>query len=362
MGGSGSAPQAPNSAQVSADQTQSNVQTGIANATLGNTNQVTPYGSLTYNQTGGQMVGGNWVPSYTATQTLSPNQQQILTSQENLQKQALGPIGSQVLNQVQNTTQNPLSFAGAPPMPGDQTQARNDAYNALTARSTQDLDRQKQQQITQLANQGIAPGSEAYNNALLPIERAYTDASNQATINAGNVAGQNINQAQQLRNQYTGEQTQLYNQPLNTYAALTGVSGGVQNPNYAPASQGQVAPTDVSGNAYNSYNGQLQQYNTQQSQQNALMGGLFGLGGSALGTAARSSIPMLAGSDIRMKENIRHIGHTNDGQRLYSFNYIGDNRPQIGLMAQEVERTKPEAVVEIGGMKYVDYGKALENA
>ncbi len=285
MGGSGSAPQAPNSAQVSADQTKSNVQTGIANATLGNTNQVTPYGNLTYSQTGGQMVGDNWVPSYTATQTLSPAEQQIFDSQTKLQQQALGPIGSQVLNQVQNTTQNPLSFAGAPAMPGDQTQAKNDAYAALTARSNQDLDRQTQQQQTQLANQGIAPGTEAWNNAMQPLERARVDASNQATINSGNVAGQNISQAQQLRNQYTGEQTQLYNQPLNTYAALTGVSGGVQNPNYAAPSQGQVAPTDVSGNAYNSYAGQVQQYNTQQSQQNALLGGLFGLGGSALGIA-----------------------------------------------------------------------------
>ncbi len=285
MGGGGSAPAAPNPAQVSADQTKSNVNTAVANSIIGNTNQITPYGNLTYNQTGGQMVDGNWVPSYTATQTLSPNQQQILTSQEQLQKQALGPIGTQVLNQVQGTTANPLSFAGAPAMPGDQTQAKNDAYAALTARSNQDLDRQTQQQQTQLANQGIAPGTEAWNNAVQPLERARVDASNQATINSGNVAGQNINQAQQLRNQYTGEQTQLYNQPLNTYAALTGVSGGVQNPNYAPPSAGQVAPTDVSGNAYNSYNGQLQQYNTQQSQQNALMGGLFGLGGSALGVA-----------------------------------------------------------------------------
>ena len=71
MGGGGSAPAAPNPSQVSADQTKSNVSTAIANATLGNTNQITPYGNLTYAQTGGQQVGENWVPSYTATQTLS---------------------------------------------------------------------------------------------------------------------------------------------------------------------------------------------------------------------------------------------------------------------------------------------------
>jgi hypothetical protein len=41
-----------------------------------NTNQVTPTGSLTYTQTGGQYdYNGNWIPQTTATQTLSPELQ-----------------------------------------------------------------------------------------------------------------------------------------------------------------------------------------------------------------------------------------------------------------------------------------------
>ena len=32
---------------------------------------------------------------------------------------------------------------------------------------------------------------------------------------------------------------------------------------------------------------------------------------------------------------------------------------QMGLMAQEVEKKKPEAVEEIGGIKHVNYGIAL---
>lgn len=286
LGGGGSAPQPQNPQQTAQAQTTSNVQTATANAVLGNTNQVTPYGNLTYNQTGSQNIGGNEVPQYTATQTLSPDQQQIYNSQTGLTKQALGSVAPNVLNQIQSTTAQPLSFAGAPAVPGDQTQAKNDAYNALTARSNQDLARETSQQQTQLANQGIAPGTEAYNNALLPLQRAGVDASNQATIQAGNIAGQNIDQATQLRNQYINEATQQYNQPLNTYAALTGVSGGTTQPTYAAPSAGQVAPTDVAGINANSYNQQLQQYQTQQGQSNALMGGLFGLGGSALGAGA----------------------------------------------------------------------------
>ena len=31
---------------------------------------------------------------------------------------------------------------------------------------------------------------------------------------------------------------------------------------------------------------------------------------------------------------------------VYCFNYKGENTPQIGLIAQEVQEVKPEAVVE----------------
>jgi hypothetical protein len=123
--------------------------------------------------------------------------------------------------------------------------------------------------------------------------------------------------------------------------------------------QTQVAPTDVVGAYNNAYQQQFANYNSQLQQNNATTGGLFGLGGTALAAGLRYGLPMLAGSDIRMKENIRHIGHTHDGQKLYSFNYIGNPKHEIGLMAQEVEQIKPDAVHEIDGLKYVDYAKAL---
>jgi hypothetical protein len=264
MGGSGSAPAAPNPQQVAQQQTQSNVETGIANATLGNTNQITPYGSLTYSQTGGQMVGNNWVPSYTATQTLSPAEQKIFDQTTALQSQALG-LGPQALTNVGTSLNTPLPDVGA---------LRNQAYDALTARGNQALDLQLAQQKAQLANQGIQAGSDAYSNALLPLEQQRTDIANQGVINAGNVAGQNLAQAQQI-----------HNQPLQDYSALLGFGGGVQQPTYAPASAGQVAATDVTSPAYASYQGQLQQYQQNQASNNALMGGLFGLAGTAAGAA-----------------------------------------------------------------------------
>jgi hypothetical protein len=69
--------------------------------------------------------------------------------------------------------------------------------------------------------------------------------------------------------------------------------------------------------------------------------------------------PMGFISDERVKEDIRPVGETHDGQTIYSFRYKGDPRTQIGLLAQEVEQQHPDAVHTLpGGLKTVDYAKA----
>ena len=67
-------------------------------------------------------------------------------------------------------------------------------------------------------------------------------------------------------------------------------------------------------------------------------------------------------SDRRLKENVQKVGETNDGQPIYRYNFKGDPRTQIGLMAQEVEKDHPEAVDDSHGYKSVDYKKATEDA
>jgi hypothetical protein len=63
----------------------------------------------------------------------------------------------------------------------------------------------------------------------------------------------------------------------------------------------------------------------------------------------------LFGSDIRIKENIVPDGTIYNGHNVYHFNYINDDVRRRGVMAQEVEQTNPDAVVEIDGIKYVNY-------
>jgi len=82
-------------------------------------------------------------------------------------------------------------------------------------------------------------------------------------------------------------------------------------------------------------------------------------GWAALGSIAGAALPF-ALSDERVKTNKRKVGHLRDGTELWSFNILGDARPQIGLMAQDVKKRRPDAVQELweGGPMVVDYEKA----
>jgi hypothetical protein len=65
-------------------------------------------------------------------------------------------------------------------------------------------------------------------------------------------------------------------------------------------------------------------------------------------------------SDRRMKQDIEMIGHAPNGLPVYLYRYIGNDGPrEVGLMAQDVEKVRPEAVATIGGLKHVNYALAL---
>lgn len=59
-------------------------------------------------------------------------------------------------------------------------------------------------------------------------------------------------------------------------------------------------------------------------------------------------------SDRRVKHNIVAIGDEN-GFPIYEFSYIGSDKRYIGVMAQDVEKVRPDAVFSINGTKAVNY-------
>lgn len=96
------------------------------------------------------------------------------------------------------------------------------------------------------------------------------------------------------------------------------------------------------------------------------LGGMFGGAGAGAGMASTAGVPFLESammfSDERLKDDVRPVGMLFDETPVYSYRYKGDDTPRIGLIAQDVERDRPDAVAEIGGFKAVDYGKATERA
>jgi len=69
----------------------------------------------------------------------------------------------------------------------------------------------------------------------------------------------------------------------------------------------------------------------------------------------------IAACDIRVKENIERVGQLPNGLPVYLFNYIGSDIPQINVMAQDVEKVNPDAVIEINGIKHIIMEAAYGN-
>lgn len=66
-------------------------------------------------------------------------------------------------------------------------------------------------------------------------------------------------------------------------------------------------------------------------------------------------------SDRNLKENIREIGNLFGKLPIYEFNYNGEERLRVGLIAQEVERIVPAAVIEFSrNRRAVDYARVIE--
>lgn len=95
------------------------------------------------------------------------------------------------------------------------------------------------------------------------------------------------------------------------------------------------------------------------TQQTSALTNIIGLLTGAAGVAGA-----VAKSDARLKENIKPVGKLNDGQTIHQYNWKDDpaKTPHVGLLAQEVEKVRPDAVHTIGGVKHVDYSKATEKS
>ena len=474
-----SPPKAPDPKQQGAAQTASNVSTATANAALGNINEYTPQGSVIRKQTGTQQI---WdenlgktisVPTYSTYQSYSPQEQAIYSSGA-ANRLGVNALAGTMIDQVGNVVSKGIDYSKLP-AGGDASQINLPKYtqfgagpnlqtsiagagdinrtfgetagriqydlpgaddfskdrlryeNAVRARQNPQLQQDRERLNQQAVNQGLMPGSVAYDRWIDQQGRKENDAEMTAILAGGqeqqrmfgmglaagnfnNAAqaqdymqqlgrgafsneaqaqlfGQNAQQAafgntalQQMadnayrrtagnntlqdqgfnaqsalfgmqntdRQNALGEAYQQYTLPINTIGAL--MSGGqVSQPQYAGANMPQLPNVDWAGLYQNEFTNKMAGYNAQTAPMNSAIEGAGSLFGSIIGA-----------SDIRLKDNIEPLGRVG-GHNVYAFDYKnpadGSGR-QVGVMAQEVLQTRPDAVLErADGMLMVDYSK-----
>jgi hypothetical protein len=258
-------------------QSSANKETATTQAQLNMMNQYTPQGSLEYTQNGTWADG---TPKYSATQTLTPNQQQIADLGEQ-GAIGYGQAGNQLLGNVRNLISQPVDLSSLGAAPTYDENFRNTQRQALITRAQPDWDRQRSALETQLANQGIGIGSTAYNDEMTRFQKGYNDFLLGADLNAGNAAAAEYGRMRQGRNDRINEAYLPRNQELNTLSAL--LSGAqVSSPQFTGTPQTQVAGVDTSAALGMNQQNALMQQQMATSQNNAAMGGLFGLGGAGL--------------------------------------------------------------------------------
>jgi hypothetical protein len=341
MGKSASAPPPPDYEGAARQTAEGNLEAARANIAANRVNQYTPYGSLEYKISGEDPYGN---PTWSATQSLSPVQQQLLDYQ-NKSSLGLGQLAEKGLGYVGNMLDTPFDTSKLPSTGFNPSQSYQDAYMQRLAPQIQ---QGREALSVDLANRGIPIGSEAYKRAMQTQSQRENDLLLGATT-------QGFGVGQQARQQGLQEQAYLRNEPLNTLNAVR-TGSQVQGPTFVnPAMQANTAGADILGATQMGYNAQLGAANAQNAANNQMTQGLFSLGGAGI----------MAMSDLRTKENIEPIGIAPNGLTVYSFEYknefknheLAGHGTHVGYMAQEVEQVYPHAVRTLDdGYKVVDYG------
>jgi hypothetical protein len=146
-----------------------------------------------------------------------------------------------------------------------------------------------------------------------------------------------------LRQQQIAEANQQQNWSLNALNALLNGQqvSGPQFANFSQAGMGQGV--DYSGAGKNQFDAGMQQQQMQNQATGQMLQAAGGMGS------------MFLMSDRRVKTDIRRIARHPRGFGIYRYRFIGESRPRIGVMAQDVARVMPEAVASMRGVLHVNY-------
>jgi hypothetical protein len=261
------------------------------------------------------------IPTFTRTTTLSPEQQRI-AGQQNAASFNLAHLGNRLSGTLGKQLTGNFKI--------DNPTVEKRLFDLGRKRLDPMFEQQQKALDAKLLNQGIGLGGEQWKAAQTQQGQNQNDAYNQLLLSG--------------RGQATQELMAQDNQRINQISALLN-GGQVSQPNFMGANMPTIPTTDVGGLINENYNQRANIAAQKNAALGSTVGGLFKLGSSFLY------------SDIRLKQDIRRVGMTNEGLPIYVYRYKDGGPMHMGVMAQDVEKVRPEAVKEFGGFKAVDYGQ-----
>ena len=304
----------------------------------------------------------------TVTQNLTPAAQAMLDAQNRI-GQNLAGVAEGGLNRVGQGMAQPFDQSNIQPLQADaaaREAAQKAAYEQQTSRLDPHWDTRMQLQRNALVNQGLTPGTEAYDVALRDLNLGRNDAYQTAwnnSFNTGLAAQQSdFGMQDQANTQNAQMQAYLRSLPLNELNALrTGAQ--VQNPQFQAYQGSNVSPPNLYGAAQLQGDAAKNIYNQQSASADSFNTGLMGMIGTAAGGAmmgpfgaAGANKMFGTASDRRLKSNIQRVGTHPLGIGIYEYDIFGVHT--VGVMADELETVMPDAVMQHGsGYKFVDYGR-----
>jgi hypothetical protein len=306
-------PTPPDPMRTASAQTGTNVSTAVANSFLQNVNQNTPEGSLRYDVTGNYgwtdpSTGQTYqIPTFTSTQSLSP-QSQAIQDQLNAAKMNMAGMASSQSGRVSNLLSTPFdpnsgapaggnanNILGVPAAatsfdPGGQIQTsfgdagditrsygagdfsadRQNVEDALMARMNPQLARERGNIEQRLADQGIRYGSQAYNAAMDDYNRQANDARFAAVGQAGSEQQRMMDMAAQRAGFQNSAQQQAFDQAMGRGTFANQAQGQQFQQNSALASfqnAGLAQQLAQQQSGFNAANAQRNQYMQEQYQQ-----------------------------------------------------------------------------------------------
>jgi hypothetical protein len=256
MGGKSRAPDPPNYVAAANATAEGNVEAARIATKANRPNQYTPLGNSIWTDLGND----RWRQDI----NLTPESQQALDRQLALTNQ-YGDLTSGLFGRVSD------AYAGGFG-PSDFNDYRAQQLDAIVNRARPAWDARRSAAETQLANQGIARGSEAWGQGMRDIDTAYNDFLLGADERAGAEAARALQQ-----------QSYMQDRPLQIVNALrTGAQP--MTPTFGNFATQQATPgADILGAMNSQYNAALGKTNAENAAAGNFMSGLFGMGSALLG-------------------------------------------------------------------------------